>query len=54
MAKKSGLIPEFIYTTHAYLLKILMTHNSNPISLLYLLIDCISGGSVPRALSLKK
>ena len=54
MVKKSGSIPEFIYTTHAYLLKILMTHNNNPISLLYLLIDCISGGSAPRALSLKE
>ena len=40
-------------TTHAYLLKISMTHNKNQKHLLCLLINCISVKSAPKVLSLK-
>ena len=40
-------------TTHAYLLKMSMTHNKNQNPLLYLLINCISTRSAPKILSLK-
>ena len=38
--------------TQAYLLKILITHNKNLISLLYLLNNCISAKSAPQILSI--
>ena len=40
-------------TTHEYLLKILITHNKNQISLLYLLINYISARSAPQILSVR-
>ena len=39
--------------THAYLLKISITHNKKRIHLLNLLISCISARSVPQTLSIK-
>ena len=48
------LIPflSFKGTTHAYLLKISITHNKNLIPLLYLLNNCISAKSTPQILSI--
>ena len=40
-------------TTHAYLLKISITHNEKQIWLLYSLISCISARSTPEIYSLK-
>ena len=39
--------------THAYLLKISITHNKKRIPLLNLLINCISARSEPQILSIK-
>ena len=40
--------------THAYLLKIPMTHNKRQISLINLLINCISAKWAPQILSLNE
>ena len=47
------LFLSFIGITHAYLLKISITHNKKWISLLHLLINCISARSAPQILSIK-
>ena len=52
--QKLYLFLSFKETTHAYLLKLSMTHNKNLIPLLNLLINCISAKSTPQILSLNE